>query len=299
MMTLLEDYTILEDLGGHTFSVGKDAGKIKNRVYKVKKDDEELFIMYCEPDSYCFFCPESYKNVLDYEKNKNDSKKITFHKLPNGYVLGNTVHEKGLYVHQIITNCYHNGKGTMKISVDHIDRNPLNNKMSNLRIATREIQQKNSNGQLSGTKRNRNSHAQVLPDGLEQNMIPKHVTYMNNLYNKEKGLVREYFRIENHPNYSKNYDGCKSMKKTIFEKLDEIKRIVNDLDNNILPKSQKALSGLPKYVRLLEKENDKWLIYEKRTPDGRQTIKMRLPNEYTMVNEVDDLLEKVSQKYGE
>ena len=298
MMTLLEDYTILEDLGGHTFSVGKDAGKIKNRVYKVKKDDEELFIMYCEPDSYCLFCPESYKKVLDYEKNKNDSKKITFHKLPNGYVLGNTVHEKGLYVHQIITNCYHNGKGTMKISVDHIDRNPLNNKMSNLRIATREIQQKNSIGQLSGTKRNRNSHAQVLPDGLEQNMIPKHVTYMTNVYNKEKGLVRDYFRIENHPNYSKNYDGCKSTKKTIFEKLDEIKKILADLDNNILPKTKKEQSGLPKYVRLLEKENDTWLIYEKRTPDGRQQIKFRLPTEYELENEVADLLEKVKEKYG-
>lgn len=299
MMKILENYTIIEDMGGHVYNHGRHSGKTKNKVYKVKKDDEDLIIMYCEPDSYCIFCPESYQKVLDYEQAKNDSKKITFHQLPSGYIMGKTVNENSLYVHQIITNCYHNGRGTMKISVDHIDRNPLNNKLCNLRIATREIQQNNSIGQISGTKRSRCSHAQNLPEGLEQCMIPKYATYMKNIYNKEKGLVREYFRIENHPNMSKSYDGCKSTKKTIFEKLEEIKKVITDLDKNILPKSQKEISGLPKYVRFREKDNNKWLVYERRTPEIRQNMKMQLPTDYDLSKEIDILFKKIREKYGE
>lgn len=40
----------------------------------------------------------------------------------------------GLHIHQIITGCYGNGKGTKTISVDHIDQDPLNNTWENLRI---------------------------------------------------------------------------------------------------------------------------------------------------------------------
>lgn len=45
-------------------------------------------------------------------------------------------------MHQIIMNCYGNGKGTKQISVDNIDQNPLNNCYSNLRIANRKYKNK-------------------------------------------------------------------------------------------------------------------------------------------------------------
>ena len=54
--------------------------------------------------------------------------------------------ENPIFIHQIITGCYGNGKGTKNISVDHIDQDPLNNCYDNLRIATREEQQNNQNG---------------------------------------------------------------------------------------------------------------------------------------------------------
>ena len=68
----------------------------------------------------------------------------------NGYIQTHITYtlgeQKGYYIHQIITNCYGNGKGTKNISVDHIDRNPLNNTSENFRIATQYEQQTNTKG---------------------------------------------------------------------------------------------------------------------------------------------------------
>ena len=89
--------------------------------------------MYCGSESLCVLCPNGYQKILDYEKNENDDKKITFCRNSGGYVTGSN----NLYIHQIITGCNGNGKGTKEISVVHIDQNPLNNSMDNLRIATR------------------------------------------------------------------------------------------------------------------------------------------------------------------
>jgi len=296
MTKTLADYTILEHLGGHVKKFGRTAGSIKNPMYKVLDNEQELYIMGIEGDILCILCEESYEKILNYEKEKNDGYKLTFSKL-NNYICCSTVNEGRLYIHQIIMNYYRNGKGTMSISVDHIDRNPLNNTIANLRLANRETQQQNTIGQLPGTKRKRNNDAQNLPEGLTQEMIPKYVTYMTNIYNKEKNLSREYFRIENHRKL-KSYDGCKSGKKTIFEKLEEIKKIIEQLDNDILPKSQKELSGLPQYVRYLEKDEKRWLIYEKRTRDVRQNMKLPLPPEYNIEEQLRILLHKVQEKYS-
>ena len=293
MEPLLEKYTVIEQFGGHSKKFGRTAGIVKNKLYKVLENGSEKILMHCHPDTLCILCPASYEKILNYEKENNNGEKITFYMQSNGYIMGNS-----LYIHQIITDCYHNGQGTGNISVDHIDRNPLNNSLSNLRVVTREIQQKNSIGIIPGTKRERNHHAQDLPEGLEQNMIPKHVTYMTNVYNKEKGLTREYFRIENHPKMPKSYDGCKSIKKTIFEKLDEIKIIIENLENDILPKSKKEEAGLPQYVRLVEKEDKKTLVYEKRTKTMRENLKMALPPSFDLDEQVAILLEKVNIKYS-
>lgn len=295
MAKTLDHYTILEELGGHVKNFGRTAGSIKNPIYKVLENGQELYIMSIDGNTLCILCKESYEKILKYEKEKNDGNKLTFSKL-NHYVCCSTIYEGRLYIHQIIMDCYRNGKGTMNVSVDHIDRNPLNNTMANLRLANRETQQQNSIGQLPGTKRKRNNNAQDLPEGLTQEMIPKHVTYMTNIYNKEKNLSRQYFRIENHPNL-KSYDGCKSGKKTILKKLEEIKKIVDDLDNGILPKTQKEISGLPPYVRYSEKEEKRWLIYERRTSDIRQNIKHPLPKDSTIEDQLPVLLKKVKEKY--
>lgn len=295
MDELLKDYCIIENLGGHVSKYGRTANIVKNTIYKTIVDDKETLLMYCEVNTLCILSPESYEKLISYEQTKNYGKKITFHNI-NGYIGGKTVTYGMLYIHQIIMECYRNGKGTMNVSVDHIDRNPLNNRLENLRIATREVQEKNSKGIAPGTKRERHYNAQTLPDGLTQDMIPKYVSYMKHVYNKEKKSEREYFRIEHHPKFAKRYDGCKSNKKTWSEKLTEIKDILKNIENGILPQSQLEKSGLPQYVRMIEKEDKTWLMYERRTENKRYSVKLLISKEVDIQDEIQRLMEKVKSK---
>jgi hypothetical protein len=205
---------------------------MKNPIWKIEENNEIYYLMFCCKNSYTILCEKSYKKILDYEINKNKNNKITWCKSSNGYIIGSN----NIHIHQIILNCYGNGKGTSIISVEHIDRNPLNNKMSNLRLATREMQEQNSNGIMSGTKRKRSNKAKPLPQGIHQSMLQKYVVYYLEFYDKEKTKEREYFKVEKHPKSNKIWMTSKSSKFTILEKLEQANKIVDDLDNDIEPK---------------------------------------------------------------
>jgi hypothetical protein len=227
-----DNYNIIEYNNGHIKLFGRYAGIYKNPYWTVKDNDNnnnDIMLMYCETNTVFKLCLVSYQKILDYET-INDCK-ITWSKCKNGYIIGNNK----LYIHQIITGCYGNGKGTNNISVDHIDQNPLNNSWNNLRIATREEQEQNSKGIKEGTKRERKQSAKSLPEGITQNMMKKYVVYYHEWLNKEKTRHREYFNIEKHPKLDKIWIGCKSNKVSIQEKLNQANKKVQDLDNDIYP----------------------------------------------------------------
>lgn len=219
------NYTILKYLGGHYHDRGQTANKMKNPLWKVMKDEKEYLLMYCEKDTICILCAESYNKILDYEIEKNDGKKITWFKQQNNYIGGTNK----LYIHQIITGCYGNGKGTKEISVDHIDQDPLNNSLENLRIATRKEQEQNSKGIKENTKRERKHSAKPLPEGITQSMMKKYVVYYHEWLNPEKTKFREYFKIEKHPKLEKIWVGTKSNKISILEKLELANKMIDEL----------------------------------------------------------------------
>jgi hypothetical protein len=216
---------------GHFQKFGKCANIYKNPIWKITENNKEILLMYCEKDVICKLCATSYQKILEFEINYNKGKKITFYKHSNGYILCPI----GLYIHQIITGCYGNGQGTKNISVDHIDQNPLNNTMENLRIATREEQEQNSKGIKPNTKRERKTSAKPLPEGLTQDMMKKYVVYYHEWLNEEKTRSREFFKIEKHPKLDKIWIGSKSNKISILEKLQKANNVIDDLENNILP----------------------------------------------------------------
>jgi hypothetical protein len=132
-------------------------------------------------------------------------------------------------------NCYGNGQGTKNISVDHIDRDPLNNTLENLRIATRAEQEQNSKGIAVGTKRARKQSAKPLPEGITQEMMRKYVGYYHEYLDKEQTKSREFFKIEKHPKLSKIWIGSKSNKISILEKLQMVNKVADDLTKDIYP----------------------------------------------------------------
>ena len=222
-------YNVINIINGHVKKTGQDAGKEKNRIWEIEEFENTYSLMYCEPDAFIKLCKESYKKILNFEKSHNNSNKITWFKMTNGYIACTFENDKQLYMHQIIMDCYGNGKGTKNISVDHIDQDPTNNMLSNLRIATREEQEQNSKGIIEGTKRARKHNAKPLPEGLTQEMMPKYVVYYNECYNKAAQLYREFFKIEKHPQLDKTWVSSKSNKVDLMTKLESVKNILASL----------------------------------------------------------------------
>jgi len=230
---IIEKYKLIKKISaGHYTSKGREAKKIKNPIWKILNDNgKEQLLMYCGKNTICILCDESYEAILDFEKSHNAGEKITFSKNSGGYISGSV----NLYIHQIIMKCYGNGKGTNIISIDHIDRNPLNNTLENLRIATREEQEQNSKGIAAGTKRSRKKSAKPLPEGVTQDMMEKYVVYYHEFVDKEQSKSRCFFKVETHPKLDKIWVGTKSNKVPILEKLQMVNKIVKDLESDIYP----------------------------------------------------------------
>lgn len=285
------NYKVIEFNKGHCKSRGVHAYyHFKNPFWKiVNEKNEEIILMYCEKDTLCKLCPTSYQKILDYEKENNF--KITWFLACNGYITGNNK----LTMHQVIMNCYGNGKGTKNVSVDHIDRNQLNNCYENLRLATFEEQHSNCKGILPGTKRERKHNAKELPEGISHNMMKKYVVYYHEWLDKEHTKQREFFKVEKHPKLDKIWIGTKSNKISIQEKLQQANKVVDDLENDIYP--EKSQITLPKFVSLVVTRDKPHLVFEKRTEDKRLNLKMVLPEEYDLVEQIQILNEKIHAKY--
>lgn len=231
---IASNYDVLEYKEGHYSEFGKDAYIMKNPIWKVRENGKEVWLMYCEKDTICKLCPQSYAKIEEYEKNVTNGQKLTWYKCSNGYVQSHTSSTHLMLIHQIITGCYGNGKGTRNISVDHIDRNPLNNTYDNLRIATRKEQEQNSKGIMEGTKRARKTSAKELPEGITQEMMPKYAYYASEYRDGDKTKFREYFRIEKHPNQQgAKWSSSKSTHISILDKLKQTIDKVNELDNMV------------------------------------------------------------------
>jgi hypothetical protein len=288
-----ENYNVIDYIQGHHYTVGNDAYVIKNPMWKIMTSkNEEQLLMYCEKDTLCILSAESYQKIMDYEKIHNSGKKLTFYKHQNGYILCSIA---SLFIHQIIMNCYGNGKGTKNVSVDHIDRNQLNNTMENLRVATREEQEQNSKGIMADTKRARKHNAKPLPEGITQDMMKRYVNYYHEFLDKEETKIREYFKIEKHPKLGKIWIGTKSNKVSIMEKLRLINKVVDDLAQDIYP--EKNDIGLPTYVTIKNERNKFHMVFDKKDDEKRFNLRMVLPENYNLEEQLGIFREKVKTKY--
>ena len=135
-----------------------------------------------------------------------------------------------------------------------------------------------------------------MPIGITQAMLKKYVVYYQEWLDTEHTKQREFFKVEKHPKLDKPWITTKSNKVSIQEKLAQANKIVDDLDKNSYP--EKNIPNLPKYVSLITMREKPHLVFEKRIDGKRLNIKMVLPEEYDLHDQLAILDKKIVNKYG-
>jgi len=117
------------------------------------------------------------KNDIKFVFDKDDFDKVSeraWHFASGAYISSAFIHnskKKELYLHNLIMNRLEfTGKGSIE-SVDHINRNGLDNRKENLRIISQSEQNINQNKRVRSIK---------LPEGCDINIddIPTHIWYI-------------------------------------------------------------------------------------------------------------------------
>lgn len=160
----------------------------------------------------------TFQFVVDGD-DKDTVRQYNWHITSTGYV-STSIYEdekqKSLLLHRLIMNVpYFPGKGA-KESVDHINRNPLDNRKENLRVVSQTEQN------LNQKKKRR---IVELPDGcgITPNDIPKHVWYV-----RANGLHGDRFAIE-FKTEGIVWKSTSSKKVSLHEKLDQVKEKLSEL----------------------------------------------------------------------
>ena len=125
-------------------------------------------------------------------------------------------------------------------------------------------------------------------------MMPKYCNYNTEIIKGPKGdYTRDFFRIEKHPKLTKKcWSSSKSVNVSLLDKLEQTKKKLHDLDNDI-PEKVKII---PKYVRIAIKKNKKSLVYDRRDNGVRQNLRFMLKVDLKIGVEL--MKEKVYKKYG-
>lgn len=204
---------------GHLFQ------NVEKNKYKIWKDERGLFVeMFTNRGSF-YFDNDDFELVTN-----DDGKKITWCmkietklKYRIGYYVYGKINKKRISLHQLVMG--HWGNGNAGLTVDHIDRNPLNNRRYNLRLATKSEQSSNI------TKRERGCHAVPLPDEINSSELPKYVSYTR--YNRNTPLgYYDFFIIQCHPCQKKGekWTTQMSMSITIKDKLKQAIEKIKEYD---------------------------------------------------------------------
>ena len=201
---------VISEHKGYKIKKGKKAGQYTNPYWLIKdKNGSEYYIMYCNKGKFTKFSKKSLPKLLKFQR--------AWYVDRSGYIACcNTT-----YMHQLVMNYKGYGKGGL--SVDHINKDKSDNRLSNLRLATQSEQNKNKG------KMERRYDAQKLPHGIKS--LPKYITYNTEKISRADGsfYYREFFRIE-HPSLAKRWNSSKSMKVPIKQKYQDTLKALNRLN---------------------------------------------------------------------
>jgi hypothetical protein len=175
----------------------------------------------------------------DFEK----IKQMSWYKISSGYIASSVIidgKQRQLLLHRFVMNLLNfPGKGATE-SVDHINRNPLDNRKKNLRIVSQSEQN------INQKKKVRNivqlpENCGILPDD-----IPRHIWYI-----KPNGAHGDRFAIE-FKTENLTWKSSSSKKLTLLEKLNQAKEKLEELYIHY-PHLNPTTNDNVKYAEILSK----------------------------------------------
>lgn len=170
--------------------------------------------------SYVVVKKENYEFVID-EDDLERVKEMNWFKLSTNYIASQTREETGkrkqILLHNFVMNrpCFP-GKGA-KESIDHINRNPMDNRKENLRVVSQSEQNLNQKKKVRTVVE--------LPEncGIQPDDIPRHIWYV-----KANGAHSDRFAIEFRTE-NLVWKSSSSKKLTLQEKLKQAKEKLAEL----------------------------------------------------------------------
>lgn len=324
---ILLKYEILEFGKPILIKYGKSSSEYRNMYYKVKNriTNDIHYIMNIKQennDLYTKFSCEDLDKVLTRNK--------VYYINGDGYI-SIMINKKSYYLHQLIMNIHDIIEyNEIETTIDHINRDKLDNRRENLRLASMSLQNTNRD------KSDRRCDAIDLPIGINQKDIPKYVTYRLDVYdpnkhqnetyneyinaykNKDKKCLeirkkildenilkyREFFYIEHHPNQEKLFESSKSNKISLIDKINECKLYLQLLNNEITTetynKSKIDKLDLPKYISIStdNRTNKLVFIFDMKNNDKRYNYKKTLQSQ-NIQTELNIFIDKINKKYSE
>ena len=292
-----QDVKILEEGIPKIIVEGKCSGQHRNMYWQVEdKENNKYYIMHIYGDFY------SKISINDINKVLNFSNIRPTWGISNDYIKTNIKigdQHKVIYLHQYIMDVHFEDNSSMKKTVDHINRDKMDNRRENLRFAN--MSEQNSNRD----KQKRQKDACDLPEGIKQTDLPIHVCYHKRCYDKENNSWREFFTIDKrHPKLDRPWASSKSNNVTIKEKLDQIKLKLKHLDGKITDQEYKKMVEpefkLFKGLRLsIDKKYNKYKFeYENRSIKPCINYKMVLTHNDLQLM-IDKFIDLLNDKYKE
>ena len=282
-----KEYQILDYGTSYYITSGRYAKQYRNMYWKVKDLNNDLYyLMHITEDIYTKIAIDDLNKVL----NLNSNSRCAWYLHQNGYITTTYSNEnekhKMFYLHQLIMDVHNEDLTSFEKTVDHINRDKLDNRKENLRLVNMSVQNSNRD------KQKRHKNACDLPEGIT--VLPKYIVYGKEKLDDDK--YREYFYICGHPKLER-WNSSKSNKVSIHQKLEMTIAKINELeDSNIITIPNDNDIDLPLYIRLIISNEKYQLLYDWKTSDIRYSLKMVLKST-NIQDELNTFIDKINEKY--